>query len=365
MGYCIYFNKFEPNLHFAKEEHVIPAGLGGIQKLEKGTVSDEANAQFSKLETVALRNSFIAINRMNFGPGKRGSLNVKKIKSPIMRVLKQDKESNTGGIEFLLGFIFSGQSYIIPQIIFNFDDEKDTVLPMYMSTTLNEHSIEDFHIDLNKKLIQFFKNKKRLYKLVHMPFEINKHFINIGYYQGKWYAATSHKIINMDFLAHVMLPMLDEMIKKSANNKNFSKPQITHKPILKYKDQINTDASNFYFLYLKTAFNALALFKGPNFVCNEIFDEIRESILHLSNINKFIQTNKELYDPKIELHTKSLPDKAHYVIICANDNNLNAYVSFYGEIPGMVKLTDKYQGADFFHGLICDWKNRREFRLEI
>lgn len=88
VGYCIYYKKTEPDLRFDKEEHIIPAGLGGIHKLEKGSVSDEANEKFSKIETVALRNSIIGFNRMNFGPGKRGSLNVKKIKSPVMRVLK-------------------------------------------------------------------------------------------------------------------------------------------------------------------------------------------------------------------------------------------------------------------------------------
>ena len=70
MTQCIYYKKSEQHLRFDKEEHVIPAGLGGIQKLQRGTVSDEANEKFSKLETVVLRNSFIGLNRMNNGPGK-------------------------------------------------------------------------------------------------------------------------------------------------------------------------------------------------------------------------------------------------------------------------------------------------------
>jgi len=358
IGSCIYYKKSDQHLHFDKEEHVIPAGLGGIQKLEKGSVSDEANEKFSKLETIALRNSFIAVNRMNFGPGKRGSLNVKKIKSPVMRVLKQEGESP---VEFILGFIFAGQSYIIPQIILNFKDDENTVLPMYMSTNLNEQSINDFPFDLNKKLIQFLKNKKRQYKLVYMPFETNKHFINIGYYEGKWYAATSHKIINMDFLGHdLLLPLLNEMIQKPKDKKE---AEFLNESLLGYKDQINTDSTTFYFLYLKTAFNALTLFKGTNYVCNEIFDEIRESIIKLSNIDKFISSDKYFFDDEIETYIKNLPDKAHYVILSAKDNRIIAYVSFYGEFPGKVKLTDEYQGEDFIEGLICDWKNRKEFRL--
>ncbi|MFJ7738750.1 hypothetical protein ACIQ2D_20780 [Lysinibacillus sp. NPDC097287] len=35
MGYCIYYKQTDQQLHFDKEEHVIPAGLGGIEKLKK------------------------------------------------------------------------------------------------------------------------------------------------------------------------------------------------------------------------------------------------------------------------------------------------------------------------------------------
>lgn len=361
MGYCIYYKKSNPHLHFDKEEHVIPAGLGGIQKLKKGTVSDEANEKFSKLETVVLRNSLIALNRMNNGPGKRGGLNVKKVKSPVMRVLKQEKGSS---VEFVLGFIFAGQSYIIPQIILDFDIKSNTFLPMYMSTVLDEQSISDFPLDLDKKLIQLFKNKNMSWKLVNLPFETTKHFINIGHYQGKWYATTSFKIINKDLLALDMLPMLNEKLKESEDKKRLSKPEILGELLLKYEDKLNTDATTFYFMYLKTAFNALALFKGADYICNEIFDEIRESIIKVSNVDKFIQLDKDLYDAEVEVCAKNFPDKAHYVIICAKDNELIAYVSFYSESPGKVKLTDKYQGDNFIDGLICDWQNRKEFRLD-
>ena len=73
-------------------------------------------------------------------------------------------------------------SLIIPQIIldYEFDGEKVAFLPMYMSTTLNEQSVDDFPLELNKNLLQFFRNKKMSWKLVHMPFETRKHFINIG-----------------------------------------------------------------------------------------------------------------------------------------------------------------------------------------
>ncbi|MGP0689591.1 hypothetical protein ACW5UC_23890 [Priestia aryabhattai] len=366
MGFCIYHKKADPDLRFDKEEHVIPAGLGGIKKLEKGTVSDEANERFSKEELVVLRDTFIGLNRMNNGPGKRGSLNVKKIKQPIMRVLRQKKEQ--GPLEFLLGFIFAGASYPIPQVVLefsDFNDETDILSPMYISPNIDEPSADNFRLELNKELIQFFRNDERQYKPVRVPFKTNKHLVHIGHYQGKWYIATSlNKPINMDNLGQTLvLLMVNQMIQESKNEKKLIKPQIINKPLLEYKDQLNTDGTKFYFLYLKTAFNALALFKGIEFVCNEIFDEIRESIINVKDTDKFICSREELNDPEVKTTIKTFPDKAHFVIIRAKNNKLNAYVSFYEKIPVMIELTSKYEGENFIDGLICDWQNRKELRL--
>ncbi|MFF2528843.1 hypothetical protein ACFVS2_08000 [Brevibacillus sp. NPDC058079] len=277
-----------------------------------------------------------------------------------MRLLKQEGED---ALEFLLGFIFAGQSYIIPQIVLNFDDEENTVFPMYVSTNLNEQSVEHYHISLNKKLTQFFKNKIKVYKLVHMSYPTKKHFIVIGYYGEKWYASTSHKTINMDYLAHeLLLPML--MMHELNHFRDLAKPQNFNQSVFKYTDQMDTDFNTFFFLYLKTAFNALTFFKGTNYVCNEIFDGVRESIINLSNISKYIESDQASTNSEIGAYVNNFPDKSHYVILCTKDNCLFAYVSFYGEFPGKVKLTDNYQGEEFKEGLICDWQNRKEFRLE-
>ncbi|MDD4562431.1 MAG: hypothetical protein PHW39_05090 [Syntrophomonadaceae bacterium] len=88
---CIYLKQTKPDLKFTKREHVIPAGIGGIEKLPSGYVSDAANEFFSSIELIALRKTFLAVNRENVGPGKRGTLNVKKVKSPSIRAeLKHD-----------------------------------------------------------------------------------------------------------------------------------------------------------------------------------------------------------------------------------------------------------------------------------
>ncbi|MED1490712.1 hypothetical protein [Bacillus smithii] len=362
MAFCIYHQKNEEYLRFDKEEHVIPAGLGGITKLKKGIVSDEANEMFSKIETKALRNSLIAMNRMNLGPGKRGNLNVKKIKNPIMRVLHQEEKAN--GAEFLLGFIYAGKSYIIPQLVLDFNDEENSVLPLYITSTFHEENIKSFPLDFNKKLRGFLKNYKRKYQLVKMPFETSEHFINIGFYKGKWYATTSHKIINMDFLALEFLPMVEDMIKDQIVYKEDSVIP-DNKPIFKYTETLNMESAVFYFLYVKTAFNALALFKGSEFVSDKIYDRVRKAILTQENLDDFINKKKMDINREIIDYINSFPDKSHYIIINVEDNIVNAFVSFYGESPATVQLTNEYLGEPFLDGLICDWKNRNEFRLQL
>jgi hypothetical protein len=98
---------------------IIPAGLGGITKLPHGYVSDAANNYFSSCELRALRNSFLAINRNNNGPGRRGSLNVQHARSPVIQVFDAvvpENELDTMLVPFRLGFLFSGVVQILPQI---------------------------------------------------------------------------------------------------------------------------------------------------------------------------------------------------------------------------------------------------------
>jgi hypothetical protein len=74
MRCCIYLKGTEPVLSFNSQEHIFPAGIGGIQMLPKGYVSDQFNNSFSKIELDFMRNSLIALPRQFYGPGKRGSI---------------------------------------------------------------------------------------------------------------------------------------------------------------------------------------------------------------------------------------------------------------------------------------------------
>jgi hypothetical protein len=319
MGYCIYYKDSEPKLRFTKKEHVIPAGLGGIEKLPIGYVSDEANELFSLTEREVLRNSILSVNRENVGPGKRGSMNVKKVKSPNVYILKSEDED---GDNYKLGFVFAGEAYMIPQLVINFNDANLSYTTFYVSTVLNNENGKQIIFDFGKNLTEFFLNKNRTYELIEMPFQTNKHFILIGMYKGKWYAATSHKIINMNYLSIIML----ENTGNSFNKQVYGE---FPKSLQHYRYQFKFDGNSFYFLYIKTAFNALAFFKGHNFVCQDIFDPVRNAVLNKTdNICNFVMDFEKPPNLITEIIRK-VPEKNHYVIITRVKNIILAYVSFY------------------------------------
>ncbi|WP_144678335.1 hypothetical protein [Desulfitobacterium sp. LBE] len=166
-----------------------------------GVVSDKANAKFSPIELSVLRSSFLAVNRENVGPGKRGSLNVKKIKAPQIRVL-QDYTMEIDS--YKLGFAFAGQTYMIPQLMIDIDDNNNSYVPLFLATQL-EGEGRELLINFKERLIDFLSDSHRVFSLLDMPFETSKHFILIGEYKNKWFAATSHKVVNMDWLSFFML----------------------------------------------------------------------------------------------------------------------------------------------------------------
>lgn len=354
MGYCIYYKTSEPKVNFTKREHVIPAGLGGIAKLPLGCVSDEANESFSPLEREVLRNSFIAVNRTNVGPGKRGSLNVNKVKTPTIRVLK---DSNIYGDNYKLGFVFAGESYIITQTAIDFNDKENYYNISFYSTVFDMQQSKQIISDFRKYFIQFLLNKNRDFKLIDMPYHTDKHFINIGCHKGKWFAMTSHKVINMDYLALMLLPAV------MAEEFKHKEPMELPKSLLQHTYKIDINASAFYFIFVKTAFNALAFLKGSDFVCEEMFDDVRKRILSHDDLSDFI-VNDESTNILVKDIIDRIPDKAHYVIITSTFDSVLAYVSFYNEKPpAIIKLTNHYNGEVFTDAIICDWKNRNEFTL--
>lgn len=348
MSSCIYLYKTETNLNYTKREHVIPAGLGGINKLPLGSVSDEINETFSRIERIALQKSFVSINREKFGPGKRGSLNINKVSNPLIIVMKEGENSNE---IFRLGFLFKGESYLIPQIYLDFNDEKGYISTSYYSTIFEIEEGKQVISSFKSQLKAFLSNQHKEFILIEMPFTTDKHFITVGCFKGKWFAATSHKVINMDYLARYLLPELAE--------EEVKEPVLQPKTLFKYERTLQMDSS-FVFIYAKTAFNALAFLMGSDFVKDEIFDDIRNSIKDQTNLDLFLIDRRELYS-LIDETVSKIPPKSHFVILITFDSMLLAFVSFYSEPAGIIKLSNAYSGETFNKGIICDWQNRNEY----
>ena len=359
MTICIYY-KNTKDLNFNKQEHIIPAGLGGKQMLEKGIVSDEANEEFSKTELKVLRNSIIGLNRMNNGPGKRGSLKLKKVQNPPVTVIRSDSVNDKIGI--LLGFIFMGKSVAIPQL--NTYWKKDSVSYSYTAPNLDLPSFNFSPSEINDNFINFLKSRKRIYRTIPVTFTTDKNFVHIGYYNKTWYIATSFKVrLDLNVFASDMLPILYKIKEQLKNDNAVSKPEFMDDIVFKFEKKLEMNFSTVGFLYLKTAFNALAFFKGAEYVMHNIFDEIRQTILSVGDASVFIRLKKDFECPEIESYIEKFPKKAHYIILFSKDKKLNAYVSFYGETPAVVELTNNYEEEIFMDGLICDWENQEETML--
>lgn len=327
--------------------------------MPKGVVSDQANEKFSSYELKLLRHSFISVNRNNFGPGKRGSLDVKKIKNPIVRVLKNDYEPND---TYTLGFIFQGESYILPQLMIDFDDGDMTCCISFVSKVFNKNDPRFTILLFQKLLIDFLVNRDRKFILVDMPYTTSKHFINIGCYKGKWFVATSHKYVNMDVVAVEFLPRLMDEFKKNSNLE--TDVLIKGEEQFQYFAKLDINFNEFFLLYAKTAFNALAWLKGHEFVLDEQFNKIRNAVFNVDGFED-IWIDKDIAYPEVVKNVRrKAPDKSHFVVLSTLDDILYAYVSFYGEPSAVIKMSEKHQNSKMEGGIICNWKNRCELILE-
>lgn len=358
MNRCIYSLNDEKNSTFNKREHIIPAGLGGRQMLNLGYVSDDINESFSKLELVALRYSWLSINRKNNGPGKRGSSNVLKIKNPVITInkyVKNGTEKNPD-IQYAsnrLGFIFYGKLYTIPQIIFPIRRDNSIQIPRIL---LGNSNIND-----NNEFIHFIfslykSNLEIKYIKVDSKLLFNENFIIIGMFNKKTFIFTTK---DNHYIECFLSVMKQKKLPEQVVSFNPSDGEYSFKT-----EEKNLFDDSYIFIYVKTAFNALAFLQGQKFVLREEFNYIRESILKNTNLETFT-IFCDLPEWLKKWASEVLPLKAHYVVISAEYNLLNAFVGFYGETPMKINLTNKYNGKEFKKFIICDYLNNNEYSDEI
>lgn len=338
---CIYL-KSKEDLTFDSDEHIIPAGLGGIMKLD-GQVSDEANNQFSKHEMRFMRESIVSLFRSFEGPGKRGSLSSKKSSKSKIHLLKSDDE-----YEFELGYISNGSPVLLPQLRFKIDEKSGKF-------SIDKRLIKNAEISSNDLLNNMSKLwRKRKFRFRHIKFhEFNESFVILAEYNNDWYIAT-HSNVDSGKLREI-----HELLQTIVSNKkeevelgnNHFEPQVSMRLSIVTED---------YRMIAKMAFNYLAHKRGTEYVLDDKFDKIRDWIVSgEGNVDHMLvgDTSKLNF-----LHSGMLPEMAHSVYITYIDRDMIGVVSLYGGlIVSSVRMVENCEKEFELYGYVCDWKNRKDY----
>lgn len=327
---CIYYGNNE-NLTYNSQEHIFPATIGGINKLPKGYVSDQANKYFSKLESRAITESFIGFEKMFFGPGNRGK--DKPGRMPILLLRTQDSES--------MGFCFKGKPCLIPQIIIS----KNSKIA---------HISRDLKLQTNEDIIKLFDAIRKFndeYTLIENKPDISD-FI-IGFYNKRLYISTKDESNIISCIEKIKEQIIDQDItnmEKSESKKE--QPNILQ--------NMHVDLQDDSRVFAKTAMNVLAMVKSNEYLKTPHFDKIKEWLIGKDS-NEFKQFP---FDTKI-FDFLQFSDNIHFCIIMNLNGYLSAVVRFYNHWAMMYRICPTFD--DFFnipYVYFCDWQNHKEFTLQ-
>lgn len=352
MNKCIY--KQKSDLTYKSAEHIIPAGLGGIKKLPKGYVSDEANNLFSKMEMKALRSSLLTGSRLRHGPGKRGNQKVEKEKMSEIKLLHKENTNDS-----MLGYIFMGSAYIIPQISCEFTCLSKVTKIDFIGDDYDNDDFSGYFSSFKRKLFEFLLNSKRDFTFIKNDEKSNCPFY-IGLHKKKWYISSNSQSFKLDNYINIIINYFIMNLKNPSriinNNINYNEDKLQ----IRYNFKINMTDMSFYWLFLKIAFNFLAYSLGQEIVLSNAFDKVRESIVNCENIISYFRDSsngRELF----EEYKRNLKNNEHYIFIISKGATIYSYVSLYNEWYATMILSSDYQGERIVAAFICDWKSKNEY----
>ncbi|MGG0179225.1 hypothetical protein ACTFQO_25135 [Bacillus cereus group sp. MYBK29-1] len=342
MKRCIYLKGTEPDLQFESEEHIFPAGIGGIQKLPEEYVSHNVNNGFSSIELRFMRESLLSLPRQFHGPGKRGKLNPKWATKSQICLMQDVKNPNV--IE--LGFIVLGKPKALDQLKIN--TETNSVI--FTTERTNKDDQKQFY-DFQQKLKGFNEHY-----ILHEDNRLKEEEFIIGYEgeKSRWHLAVKNtKIISNVF--QIIQAFNNESTPKIIGSENVNRQ-------VSVSQSLQISENEYFRICAKIAFNYLAFTKGQEFVLQDNFDPIRNWIVN-GGENQFAGFIKEPMIPEL-LKEHTIPDFAHTILISRYENEILAFINFYGDsFETMIKLSTNFKGEVPFLGYICDWKNRREFNV--
>ncbi|MGF7078907.1 hypothetical protein [Mucilaginibacter sp. UYCu711] len=343
---CIYLTG-QTNLHYKKQEHIIPAGLGGMMKLANGVVSDEFNYAMSGLEKQYMSDSiFAGFARVTEGPGRSGSLSDQNQTRSNIHVLV----NNTDAKDVTLGYIQKGVPINLPQ--FRYDIHTKAIQVQLK----NEPGIQE-KID---ELIAICKSIATINTTLITSDLIPENTFLFGYktekkYNRAFFASNPKATFNF---SNALLEEFGEKLVLDPNSGIKSSNHVI-------SNRTNSLQPDFYRIPAKIAFNYLAHLYGADYVRNTTFDAIRSWIADGGD-NQFVKLTQEK-DTAIQNIVGLLPSSAHAVFISEGDGHIFGHVVIYGHWINLIVLT---RNAPATHrnptlkGLICDWKNRKEIDLD-
>jgi hypothetical protein len=339
---CIYLGD-KIGLNYTGREHIFPAGIGGIAKLPAGFVSDEFNEMISALELDFMRNSLVSIPRHFEGPGKRGKL-AEKFHSPSkVSVLLNVKEN-----VHALGYTIKGKPYEIPHISLNTVTGETSLNFANDPSAGHESKISEFHqwseqIEWDKTIEldgNMLPENLILYGITKLESGKLRSFIarnNLTQFQ-----------LNLAMVQRIAEGYVTQSHEPSA---------------VKYHAQVHAKATlseDHYRIYAKVAINFIASIKGLDFVQADRFKPVVNWVAYGGH-NEFARLIPELN--LFGTDALKFPPSSHYVIVSKVQKRMIAYISLYSSLT--VLLDFGFEMTEPFHecGMVCDWKNRREYSL--
>ena len=353
---CVYYKDAE-GLRFEKQEHIIPAFLGGKKMLDQGVVSDQANELFSGIEKHAAMESFINIDRMFLGPGKRRSRNPKKAGSAKISVMcAPDGRAS-------LGYILMGKPKQIMQCILETDINSD-------SNKVTMVVDGDQKNNVGRSASQFWEDLKKIdikKTICILDSRIPENQKILGNHKGKWFLAYN-SVLEEDIIKQEVNKFVDKIKDKELNIDQSQEYKVV-KENPKFEIKYAMDMNKLFRFCAKVAFNVSTYLNGKEFMLNECFDGIREAIISGKNINDYVSLCPE--NPMAKTfdslyYKEKYGEYLHSVICLKQENGYYAVVSFYGFITGvLVKLTDNLnvRPVTATNGFFCDWENRKEYDM--
>lgn len=245
---------------------------------------------------------------------------------------------------------------MIPQILFFIDKDWSIKWPRIVMDTISENAlleINNFVFKINDVVL--CNNEK--YIIVKSELKTQFRYVIIGMYNGKFFINTS---LDVDFIKKFLSLLKQKKLPSQI-------PVLPSTVATYHYSTILTDMldDSFSFLYIKTAFNVLAFFTNSDFILQSQFNCIRNAILTLINLDSFL-VGKSMPKWLIEWVNNEVKPKEHFIVINAEGNLIEAYVSFYREpLTHSICFTENYIGNGFRKCFVCNHSNATERQYEI